>query len=77
MRTTLTKHKALETVAITITQCSPASSPIANLFIEISDYNTQTTTNKYISEDSLTNYYVTLHIGTQNYFILVKTLLSY
>ena len=55
----------------TITQCWPASSQIANLFIEISDYNTQTATNKYISEDSLTNYYVTLHIGTQNYFDLV------
>ena len=46
----------------------PASSPIANLLIEVSAYNTPTTTNKYISEDSLTNYYVTLHIGTQNYF---------
>ena len=52
----------------TITQCWPASSPIAKLFIEISDYNTQTTTNKYISEDNLANYYVTLHIGTQIYF---------
>ena len=53
----------------------PAFSPIANLFKEVSAYNTQTTTNKYINEDSLTNYYVTLHIGTQNYLNLVKTLL--
>ena len=51
--------------------------PIANLFIEISDYNTQTATNRYISEDSLTNCYVALHIGTQKYFNLVETLLSY
>ena len=55
----------------TITQCCQI------LFIEVSAYNTQTTTNKYISGDSVTNYYVTLHIGTQNYFNLVKTLLSY
>ena len=55
----------------------PAPSLIANLFIEVSAYNTQTTTNKYINEGSVTNYYVTLHIGTENYFNLVKTLLSY
>ena len=55
----------------TIMQYWPASSLIANLFIEVNDYNTQTTTNMYIIEDSLTNYYVTLHIGTQNYFDLV------
>ena len=61
----------------TVTQCWPASSPIANLFIEVRAYNTQTTTNKYISENSQTNYYVTLHTGTQNYFNLVKTLLPY
>ena len=68
MRGTLTKHKALETTECmhTVTQCWPASSQIANMFIEISDYNAQTTTNKYISGDSLTNYYVTLHMGTQN-----------
>ena len=46
----------------------PASSPVANLFKEVSAYIIQTNTNKYISEDSLTNHYVTLHIGTQNYF---------
>ena len=61
----------------TIMQYWPASSLIANLLIEVDDYNTQTTTNKYISEDSLTNYYVTLHMGTQNYFNLVKTFLPY
>ena len=54
----------------------PASSPRANLFIEVSAYNTKTTTNKYFSVDTLTNYHVTLHIGTQNYFNLVKKLLS-
>ena len=61
----------------TITQCWLASSQIDNLFIEVSTFNTQTTTNKYISENSQTNDQVTLHIGTQNYFNLLKTLLSY
>ena len=43
--------------------------PTANLFRELSGYSTQTTTtNKYISEDSLTKYYVTWRIATQNYF---------
>ena len=74
MRRSLTKQSFgnnwLENMQ-TITQYWLASALIANLFIEISSYNTQTTTNKYISEDSLTNYYVTLHIGTQNYFDLV------
>ena len=51
-----------------ITQCWPGLGENRNLFIEVNAYNTQTTANKYISEDSLTNHYVTLHIGTQNYF---------
>ena len=41
---------------------------ISILFIELSDYNAETTTNKYTSEKSLTNYHVTLHIETHNYF---------
>ena len=70
-------NNRLECMHTLITQCWPGLGENRNLFIEVNAYNTQTTANKYISEDSLTNHYVTLHIGTQNYLDLVKTLLSY
>ena len=78
MRRTLTKHKTLETIGWSASYfypMLPASSPVANLFKEVSAYIIQTNTNKYISEDSLTNHYVILHIGTQhdfNYFFRTR-----
>ena len=64
MRGTLTKHKALETIGFDtqrLTQDWLASPhpPIADLFIELSGYSTQTAIIKFISEVSLTNYYAT------------------
>ena len=68
MRRSLTKQSFgndwLENMQ-TITQYWLASALIANLFIEISSYNTQTTTNKYISEDSNKLLCYTAHRNTK------------
>ena len=81
LRRTFTRHKCLETICSGVQRVLWHHLPcevflIVNLFIELTGYSTQTTTNKYISEDMLTKYYAIQHIATQNYFDVVKTLIS-